>query len=195
MNQPEQSKKDSDQPLQMLWPEQRLRTPPIPQVPSGYLLRTYQPGDEPGFYRLMALVGWSDWDDEKLRSRIARIPPRGWFMAVYEATGEIVATAMGLRDRPERLPFDGLLGWVAADPAHAGRGLGMAVSAAATAGLIAAGYNNIHLYTEHWRLAALKIYLRLGYVPFLYLPEMAERWRVVCGQLAWPYTPEAWPTI
>ena len=135
----------------------------------------------------MALVGWSDWNDEKLQDRIDRIPPQGWVMAVHEATGEIVATAMGLRDRPERKPFDGLLAWVAAHPAHAGHGLGIAVSAATTAGLIAAGCHNIHLYTERWRLAALKIYLRLGYVPFLYLSEMAERWRDICGQLAWPF--------
>ena len=59
-----QSKHDSYQPLQMLWPEQRLYTPPIPQVPSGCLLRLYQPGDELGFFRLMALVGWTDWNDE-----------------------------------------------------------------------------------------------------------------------------------
>jgi hypothetical protein len=32
----------------------------------------------------------------------------------------------------------------------------------------------------------------LGYVPFLYLPEMAERWRAICALLDWPYTPEAW---
>ena len=25
------------------------------------------------------------------------------------------------------------------------------------------------------------------------LPDMEERWRVVCEQLKWPFTPEAWP--
>ena len=113
-------------------------------------------------------------------------------MAVHTASDTIVATAMGLHDHSDDHPFGGELGWVAADPAHAGQGLGLAVSAAVTARLLAAGYRNVHLYTEHWRLAAIKSYLKLGYVPFLYAPEMADRWRLLCDELGWPYTPEAW---
>ena len=115
-------------------------------------------------------------------------------MAVHEASSEIVASAMGLHDHSDLHPFGGELGWVAGDPAHAGKGLGMAVCAAVTARLIGAGYRDIHLYTEHWRLAALKTYLKLGYVPFLFALEMPERWRAVCAQLRWPFTPEAWPS-
>lgn len=178
--------------LQMVWPEQRFATLPTVMVPPGYTLRTYRRGDEAGFYRVMALAGWPGWDDDKLRPWIARIPPESWFMVSHDATNAIVATAMGLHDHADDHPFGGELGWVAADPAHHGRGLGTAVCAAVTARLIAAGYRNIHLYTEHWRLAALKLYLKLGYVPFLYAPEMPERWRVICRQLGWPYTPEQW---
>ena len=61
-------------------------------------------------------------------------------------------------------PFQGNLGWLAGDPAHAGRGLGAAVSAAATTRLIAAGHRDIRLGTEDFRLAAIRIYLKLGYV-------------------------------
>ena len=178
--------------LQMVWPECLLSHPPVATMPAGYTLRLYRRGDEPGFYKVMELAGWPGWDDEKLRPWMARIPPASWFMAVYDESGEIVASAMGLHDHSDAHPFGGELGWVAADPAHAGKGLGMAVSAAVTARLIAAGYHNIHLYTEHWRLAALKTYLKLGYVPFLYRPEMLERWRTICAQLGWPVTPETW---
>lgn len=178
--------------LQMVWPEQRFATPPTVDVPPGYTLRTYRPGDEPGFYHVMALAGWPGWDDEKLRPWIARIPPESWFMILHDATQTIVATAMGLHDHSDDHPFGGELGWVAADPAHRGQGLGRAVCAAVTARLIAAGYRNIHLYTEHWRLAAIKLYLKLGYVPFLYTPEMPKRWREICRQLDWPFTPEQW---
>ena len=68
----------------------------------------------------------------------------------------------------------------------------MAVCAAVTARLINARYRNIHLYTEHWRLATPKAYLKLGYTPFLFTPEMPERWRPICAQLQWPFTPEVW---
>jgi len=178
--------------LQMLWPERLLDAPPIVRLPPGYSLRTYRRGDEPRFFKIMELAGWPGWDDEKLQPWIARIPPGSWFMAVHEGSGEIVTTAMGLHDHSELHPFGGELGWVAGDPAHAGKGLGLAVCAAVTARLLDAGYRDVHLYTEHWRLAALKTYLKLGYVPFLHTPEMPERWRAICALLQWPFTPELW---
>jgi len=94
-----------------------------------------------------------------------------------------VATAMALRDRAEFGREGGEMGWLAGDPAHRGQGLGRAVSTAVTARFMQAGFRHIHLYTEDWRLPALKVYLKLGYVPFLSAPDMWERWRVVCEQL------------
>jgi mycothiol synthase len=179
--------------LQMVWPEERLAYPPTVRLPPGYGLRTYRPGDEPRFFEVMALAGWPGWNDDKLRPWIARIPPESWFMAIHEQSDQIVATAMGLHDHSDQHPFGGELGWVASDPAHAGQGLGIAVCAAVTARLIGAGYRNIHLYTEDFRLAALKTYLRLGYLPYLFSGEMPARWQAVCAQLQWPFTPEAWP--
>jgi len=178
--------------LQMVWPERLLNVPPAVRLPSGYVLRTYQQGDEPRFYKVMELAGWPEWNDEKLRPWLLRILPEGWFMAIHEESSEIVATAMALHDHTWLFPFCGEVGWLAGNPAHAGKGLGMAVSAAVTARFIEAGYRNIHLHTEHWRLAALKIYLKLGYIPFLYTSEMPERWRAICAQLQWPFTPEVW---
>jgi mycothiol synthase len=194
MTQAEQNKEGSASQLQMIWPEQRLRMPPLPQVPSGYMLRSFQSGDEPDYYRLMALVGWPHWGDDMLREQSDRITPENWIMAEETSSGKLVASAMGLQNRLEQKRFDSELGWVAADPSHAGRGLGLAVCAAATAALIRSGYQKIHLFTDDHRLPALKTYLRLGYVPFLNLPDMAERWRIICTQLGWNYTPETWPT-
>jgi mycothiol synthase len=178
--------------LQMVWPEYLLNAPPIVALPPGYRLRTYRPGDEPRFYQIMELAGWPGWNDEKLQPWISRVLPGGWFLAVHKESNEIVASAMALHSHSELHPFGGELGWLAGDPAHAGRGLGLAVSAAVTARFIEAGYRNIHLYTEDWRLPALKTYLKLGYVPFLFSPEMPERWQAICAQLQWPFTPEAW---
>jgi mycothiol synthase len=178
--------------LQMVWPEHLLDHPPAVQAADGYHLRTYRRGDESRFYAVMALAGWPGWDDAKLKLWIARIPPGSWFMAVHTASDQIVATAMGLHDHSDQHPFGGELGWVASDPAHRGNGLGASVCAAVTARLLAAGYHNVHLYTEHWRLPAIKSYLKLGYVPYLYAPEMFARWQEVCAALDWPYTPEVW---
>jgi mycothiol synthase len=181
--------------LQMIYPAARLTTPPVPQLPSGYALRTFRFGDEPRFYEVMASAGWAGWDDERLAHWLVRILPDGWFFAVDVATDTIVATAMAVHSHSELHPFGGELGWVAADSAHTGKGLGMAVTAAVTARLISAGYRNIHLYTEDFRLPAIKTYLKLGYEPFLYAPDMPQRWQSLCEQLHWAYTPDQWRSL
>jgi RimJ/RimL family protein N-acetyltransferase len=72
---------------------------------------------------------------------------------------------------------------------HAGKKLGRVVCAAATARFLRAGYRRIYLKTDDWRLPAIVTYLRLGYVPLLYAPDMAERWQAVHARLNWPYAP------
>jgi len=178
--------------LQMVWPDVRLDQPPVVELPPEYMIRTYRRGDETRWYAVMALAGWEGWDDTKLMQWLLRILPESWFMAIHRKSGEIVASALCVHDHSEQHPFGGELGWVASDPAHRGKGLGRAVCAAATARLIRGGYRNIHLYTEDWRLPALKTYLTLGYVPFLYIPEMEPRWQTICEQLHWSYTPDVW---
>ena len=175
-----------DEYLQMLWPNHLLSSPPAVTLPPGYSLRTYQPGDEPAYYKLMALAGFPEWNDAYMTEWIGRILPGSWFMIVQESTGEIVATAMGCHDHSDLHPFGAALGWVAGHPSHSGKGLGAAVSAAVTARLMRAGYSDIHLHTEDDRLAAIKIYLKLGYVPLLYTPGMQDRWQSVYRNLNWP---------
>jgi mycothiol synthase len=182
--------------LRMVWPEQRLIAPPTPLLPTGYTLRTYRPGDEVRFYSLMALSGWPGWDAATLQPWLARMLPAGWFMVIEHASDTIVASAMALRDCAEFGSEGGELGWLAADPAHTGQGLGGMVSAAVTARFLEHGYRYIHLYTESWRLAALKTYLKLGYLPYLDPlegPELIARWQNICEQLDWPFTPEPRP--
>ena len=179
--------------LCMVWPEQLLQAPPTPQPLSGYHLRLYEPGDEEPFCTVMAEAGWPGWDKERLQSWVARIVPDSWFMALDTLRGRVVGTCMGLHDHTPWHPFGGELGWLAVDPAHTGQGIGRALAAAVTARLIGAGYRHIHLYSEDYRLAALRIYLSLGYQPRLYTPDMAGRWEAICAKLGWPYAPDAWP--
>ena len=37
-----------------------------------------------------------------------------------------------------------------------------------------------HLQTDDWRAAAIKTYLKMGFVPFLFTDDMPARWRAVC---------------
>jgi mycothiol synthase len=179
--------------LQMLYPAGRV--PPLPQsfLAPGYALRNYCPGDEPRFYEVMALAGFDGWNDERLNEWLPRLLPDGWFLGIHAASGQVVASTMAFHGHTAQHPFGGELGWVAADPAHAGKGLGMAVCAAVTGRLVRGGYHNIYLLTDDWRLPAIKVYLKLGYLPWLFKAEMPARWQVICEKLNWPYTPQDWP--
>lgn len=177
----------------MIWPRHRLAAPPPILVAPGYQLRTYRPGDETRFYEVMESAGFTGWNDDILRPWFAKILPDGWFFVVDEG-GVIVATAMTKHNPTERHRFGGELGWVAADPAHQGRGLGMTVCAAVINRFLRAGYRNIYLNTDDFRLPAIKTYLNLGLTPLLFGPDMQDRWQRICEQLGWPFTPADWPS-
>ncbi len=181
------------QQLQMIWPQGGMIDPAAFPLPTGYKVRSFRPGDESEFFHLMHLAGFEGWDTTTLQPWLARIIPDGWFFVVDEASGALVCTAMTTHRPSEHHPFGGELSWVAGHPGHAGKGLGRVVCAAVVRRFLSAGYRNIYLYTDDWRLPAIKSYLQLGFIPLLFVPEMAERWEQICTQLGWPFSPADWP--
>ena len=111
------------------------------------------------------------------------ILPGGFFVIVDDG-GKLVATALAQHSPRPQHSFGGEVGWVAADPAHAGKGLGRAVTAAAITRLVAAGYQCIYLLSDDFRLPALKVYLDVGMEPYPCADGMAERWEAVRARLA-----------
>ncbi|MGQ9632492.1 MAG: GNAT family N-acetyltransferase [bacterium] len=169
--------------LQMIWPKDRLNGPPSWSLPEGYTLRTYREGDAGEYIKLMRAAGFASWNESNLEDVLKKCLPGGLFFVVHNGTGAIVATSVAVHNPIEDHPFGGELGWVAADPAHRGRGLGYVVCAAVTKRFLDAGYKDIYLRTDDFRLPAIKTYLKLGWVPFLYAPDMEGRWRAVCEKL------------
>ena len=181
------------QQLHMLWRQDRLDAPPEVRLPEGYELRQFHITDSAAYGKLMAGGGFIGWDEARIGATLESVLPDGFFLIEHRPGCELVATAMATHHPAELHPFAGELGWVAGDSAHKGKGLGTAVVVAATARFLRAGYRRIYLKTDDWRLPAIMIYLRLGYEPFLYQPDMAPRWKEICTRLNWPFTPERWP--
>ncbi len=50
----------------------------------------------------------------------------------------------------------------------------------------------IDLYTEYYRPAAIKTYLKLGWVPAVQDEEREEMWRECCEEVVWEFAPEEW---
>lgn len=125
----------------------------------------------------MRSAGFDTWNQDTLGAVLKNAIPGGIMFAEHMASSTIVATAMGWY-RPSAL-FDTAyeMGWVAADPAHRGKGLGRVVVAAITQALLEHGARRIYLLTDDWRLPAIKGYLKVGYVPLYHKPEMRTRWQ------------------
>ena len=103
------------------------------------------------------------------------------------ATGALIATAMGLNGPTPWHPQGGEVGWVACHPAHRGHRIGAAVTVAVIRRLRALSYEQIHLFTEDYRLPALTAYLRIGFVPYLESPDLADRRRTSMRLLGPPW--------
>jgi mycothiol synthase len=176
----------------MLWPERLLASPPVPLLPPDYELRIFRPEDGDAYLALMHGAGFTQFDEEALQRWLDLVLPDSFFVVTHGPTGALAATVLAAHHPSLLHPFGGELGWVAGSQAHAGRGLGRAVCSAVVRRFISAGYKRIYLKTEDWRLPALKVYLTLGFVPFLYAPDMVGRWQAICKRLGWPFTPEAW---
>ncbi|MBI5723731.1 MAG: GNAT family N-acetyltransferase [Planctomycetes bacterium] len=169
--------------LHMIWPRRLLDSPPKPCIPEDYLLRTFRPADIEQWAALMTRVGFKDWNAQFASEMATKVLPDGIFFVEHRLSGKIAATALALPKPTQLHPDGGELGWVACDPQHAGKGLGMAASAAAIGRFIAAGFREIYLMTDDWRLPAIKTYLKMGFEPLFYAPDMKARWQDIFTKL------------
>jgi GNAT superfamily N-acetyltransferase len=132
---------------------------------------------------------WSDYYD--------RLLPSGLFLAFHAPSRTVIGTAGAVHNpRGGRyyFPFGGELANLLVHPAHRSHGLGRALCLHIVQRFLTAGYTSIRLGVQGWRLPAVKTYFTTGFVPFLYQPDLAERWERVCHTIDWPYTPHKWPT-
>lgn len=182
--------------LYMLWPASQAA--PTSALAAGYHLRYFVEQDAEAYCALVNLDRWEDtgWRcrEYSLRDMVIRAVPRGFF--VIEATnGALVATAVA-RHRPDADTYDfpdgGEVCLVYVHPDQRRHGLGKFVTAAAVQRLQAIGYRNIYLNVADGRLAALRMYLTLGFTPLLYNEGVLARWQQICVNLNWPFD-AGWP--
>ena len=145
----------------MCWP--RGKTVPSFPVPCGYRIVPWLASDAPAHCALMIAAGFPAWTELRTRIAMRRCLVCGWWIVWDEAIKSIVASAMALKPKREHDRTWGELGWVAVAPEHRQRGLGAAVCAAATGRLLAAELRPM-LVVEKGNVAAIKTYLKVGYV-------------------------------
>ena len=181
--------------LYLLWPGRLLSEPPRAELPGGYVARPYAEGDDEALRRLLGLEGW-EMADEEWQDYKDRLLPNGLFLILRAETGALAATAGSVHNpNPGRLyfPFGGELGYLLVHPEHRGRRLGRAASALVVGRFLSAGYESIRVCVQGFRLAAIKTYLGVGFVPFLHSEDVRLRWQRICEQIGRPFEPGKWP--
>jgi mycothiol synthase len=147
------------------------------------------------FQAFIGLEGWA-MSDQEWKDYRDRLLPNGLVLVYHTASNSLVASAGALHNpNPGRyyFPFGGGLGYLLVHPDHRRRGLGYTASALVVRRLLAAGYESIRVGVQGFRLAAIKTYLKVGFVPFLHQENLMARWRRICRQISWPFTPDTWP--
>lgn len=149
-------------------------------APASYELRPYEPEDDPGLRKLLAVAGFPRMaEDEGYSSLIGQNEALDGTRLITRDS-QIVAVAFGGRWTDEIGRFD----FVCGHPDHRGHGLGMGACIAVMRYLFAKGYRIVELNTDDWRLPAVRTYLKIGFEPYLYRQDMARRWESVMARLA-----------
>ena len=182
---------EAPRPLQLRMRRPSLEELPDVSVPAGYGLRAYQEGDEAAWGEIMESpegIG-REWTVEKVRTSMMEKPQfeaEGLFFVTSDGDGgRPVASATAWRS-PSAGERTGYVHMVCALPEHRGRGLGRLVTLAALRYMRERGDEDVLLETDDFRLAAIKSYLGLGFVP-VYKEDPASdhvaRWSAVFERL------------
>lgn len=148
----------------------------IPELPfpQRYEVRAIAPGEEASLAQCMSLADGPGWDEERARREITEAGfVRKTFVVIYE--GEVVATTSAAHHEA-RFPGVGYIHWVAARPDHQGKKLGSICLIECLKEFKRLGFSASVLETDAFRVAAIRSYLRLGYVPDLTPPGDEAIW-------------------
>jgi mycothiol synthase len=153
-------------------------------IAPDYRIRTYQPGDERDWCRIVNMCIGGDYTESQCRAELTEdqhFRPADLFFAVRE--GAVVGTACALRN-PD-LGFDvGSVHMVAVEPEHRGNRLGWSLVVAVLHRLRELGCGAAVLLTDDFRLSAINIYLELGFRPRMAHESHEPRWQEVRRRLA-----------
>ena len=159
------------------------------ELPRGYELRAFQPGDEESWAKTLNLGGFTNWNAPKVM-RYLEDPERRVGSCVVAHAADIVsatfasrASYCGAAPLSSDPTNEGVVDYVVTRPDHQGKGLGRAMTVCVTKFLIARGCKTVSLSTDEWRLPAIHIYLSLGFKPVMNREDMPGRWEVVINKL------------
>lgn len=153
------------------------------ELPEGYGLRTYMPGDEAAWAEIMN-TGIGKWDAREVRKELTdkeQFLPERLFFITHD--GKPVASACAWVLQPGESEH-GYLHMVCVLPEERGKQLGYLVTLAVLHYFRDHGFKDVILNTDDTRIPALKSYLRLGFEPVYEDDVHRARWQNVYDIIA-----------
>ncbi len=179
-------------PWQLGWPDLVMRRDRLDdldaiEVPRGYSLRHFLPGDEAAWTTIIddAFGPWEPHDFGEMIGRDERfVAERVWFVVGRGAGDDREPIGSAIAWRDDRFGKEtGYLHMVGVRAAHQGRKLGRQLSLAVLHRFAAEGLRTAVLETQDFRLPAVRTYLRLGFRPAPTDDQQRERWQRVLNAL------------
>ena len=159
---------------------------PDPVFPAGYAVRIQHPGEEV-LWSVASLGSFVQTVDAAHYAphMIEGVAPGSTVLLTWhdparpDAPEEICGTATA--QVKEGRPY---LHFVAVREEHRGRGLSFPLNASVLKLHEARGYRDgCFLTTDDWRIPAIAVYLKLGFLPVLWSDDAEERWKAVLDKL------------
>ncbi len=162
---------------------------PAPSLPNGFRVRAFAPGDE---VHWLALQQASDTlsvftpDTFRLKFGTGAEAHAARIRFLETEAGKPVATAAAWFDDLYRRTEYGRVHWVAVHPDYQGRGLSTPLMLAILDLTRELGHSAAYLTTGTARLAAINLYLKLGFTPWLRDAQERGHWESIRSALKYP---------
>ncbi len=179
-----------DQPQLIMYRRDLLNLPVI-EMPKAYAIRPYRDGDEQSLAPVFQACFDPGWSPERIIKTFIDQPcwsPGRMCVLCHSPAstrdkGEHVVGTATAWEHPEQRGH-GMVHYVAVLPEHRGKRLGTMLVVRVLDLLERMGYSDAWLSTDDWRLAAIKVYLDLGFEPVHTHKSHPERWEIVRHKLA-----------
>jgi len=172
-----------------------LKNLPKIKLPVGYTVSSYQPGYAKFWTEIISASFEKQPEDFNfhniMRMDASYRPERVKFITFNDIP---VATSSAYHSS-DFLPKYGYIHYVGSMPGHTGKKLGFWISLACLHQMRQDNFSGAWLSTDDFRLAAIKTYLNLGFVPLLLHENQRQRWRNVLAELNTPDIEKKFGTI
>jgi len=175
--------------LEMLWEgENPFQENDI--ADKNYVIRQFDQNRDLLSYQ--SLLKETEMGDCPLEYWNQHILPNGFFVVEHKPSSKIVGSCFASHHPSERHPFAGNLGWLAVHGDHRGIQMGKVLVERVVNRLKSSGYHRIYLETHDFRVAAIKLYFKTGWRPYLYNEEVSGRWKNICGEISIDFKEKEW---